>query len=50
LYADAWYNLGLSEQARGKNREAIKAFKETLSIDKNFTKAQKEIDAILKMK
>jgi len=50
LYADAWYNLGLSEQARGKNREAITAFKETLSIDKNFTKAQKEIDAILKMK
>ena len=50
LYADAWYNLGLSEQARGKNREAIKAFKETLNIDKNFTKAQKEIDAILKMK
>lgn len=49
-YADAWYNLGLSEQARGKNREAIKAFKETLAIDKNFTKAQKEIDAILKMK
>jgi tetratricopeptide (TPR) repeat protein len=50
LYADAWYNLGLSEQARGKNREAIKAFKEVLLLDKNFKKAQDEIDAILKMK
>jgi tetratricopeptide (TPR) repeat protein len=50
LYADAWYNLGLSEQARGRNREAIKAFKETLKIDQNFIKAQVEIDNILKMK
>jgi tetratricopeptide (TPR) repeat protein len=50
LYIDAWYNLGLSEQARGKNREAIKAFKEVLLLDKNFKKAQDEIDAILKMK
>jgi tetratricopeptide (TPR) repeat protein len=49
-YADAWYNLGLSEQARGKNREAIKAYKEVLLIDKNYKKAQVEIDAILKMK
>lgn len=49
-YADAWYNLGLSEQARGKNREALKAFKETLAIDKDFKKAQAEIDAILKLK
>jgi tetratricopeptide (TPR) repeat protein len=50
MYADAWYNLGLSEQARSKNREAIKAFKEALKIDKDYKKAQKEIDAILKMK
>lgn len=50
MYADAWYNLGLSEQARGKNREAIKAFKETLKIDPEFKKAQQEINAILKMK
>lgn len=50
FYADAWYNLGLSEQARGKNREAIKAFKETLAIDKDFKKAQTEIDAILNLK
>jgi tetratricopeptide (TPR) repeat protein len=50
LYTDAWYNLGLSEQARSKNREAIKAFKEALKIDKDYKKAQKEIDAILKMK
>jgi tetratricopeptide (TPR) repeat protein len=49
-YTDAWYNLGLSEQARGRNREAIKAFKETLKIDKDFKKAQTEIDNILKMK
>jgi len=49
-YADAWYNLGLSEQARGRNREALKAFKETLKIDPDFKKAQTEIDNILKMK
>lgn len=49
-YADAWYNLGLSEQTRGKNREAIKAYKEVLLIDKDYKKAQLEIDAILKMK
>lgn len=49
-YTDAWYNLGLSEQARGRNREAIKAFKETLKIDKDFKKAQTEMDNILKMK
>jgi tetratricopeptide (TPR) repeat protein len=49
-YADAWFNLGLSEQARGRNREALKAFKETLKIDKDFKKAQTEIDNILKMR
>lgn len=49
-YADAWFNLGLSEQARGKNREALKAFKEVLKIDPENKKAQKEIDNILKMK
>jgi tetratricopeptide (TPR) repeat protein len=48
-YADAWYNLGLSEQARRKNREAIKAFKEALKIDPEMHKAKKEIDAILKL-
>jgi tetratricopeptide (TPR) repeat protein len=50
LYVDAWYNLGLSEQVRGKNREAIAAFKETLALDKTHKKAQAEIDAILRMK
>lgn len=48
-YADAWYNLGLSEQARNKNREAIKAFKQALSFDPEMKKAKKEIDAILKL-
>jgi tetratricopeptide (TPR) repeat protein len=49
-YADAWYNLGLSEQARGRNREAIKAFKQALKIDPEYKKAQDEINSILKMK
>jgi len=49
-YLDAWYNLGLSEQARGRNKEAIKAYKEVLKLDENFEKAKKEIDNILKMK
>ncbi len=49
-YVEAWHNLGLSEQARGKNREAIKAFKEALKINPDFDKAQKEINNILKMK
>jgi tetratricopeptide (TPR) repeat protein len=48
-YADAWYNLGLSEQARNKNREAIKAFKEALKIEPEMKKAKQEIDAILKL-
>lgn len=42
-YADAWYNLGLSEQARGRNREALKAFKETLKIDKDFKKLNRKL-------
>jgi len=50
FYADAWYNLGLSEQALGKNREAIAAFKETLKINKDFKKAEIEINNILNMK
>jgi tetratricopeptide (TPR) repeat protein len=50
LYADAWFNLGLSEQSRGKNREAIKAFKEVLKIDPSNKKAEQEINRILKMK
>ena len=50
LYTDAWFNLGLSEQARGKNREALKAFKETLKIDPDYEKAGEEIKNILNMK
>ena len=50
LYTDAWFNLGLSEQKRNKNRQAIAAFKEVLKIDPTYKEAEKQINNILKMK
>jgi Tfp pilus assembly protein PilF len=49
-YLDAWYNLGLSERERGRNREAVVAHKEVLKIDPQFQNSIDEINEILGIK
>ena len=48
-YANAWYNLGLTQVAKKNNKKAIECFKNVLKIDPNFKEADEQIQLLLKI-
>ncbi|MEO0164820.1 MAG: tetratricopeptide repeat protein [candidate division WOR-3 bacterium] len=43
-----YYNLGIAQEALNNRDEAIKFFRQALSLDPNFTSAQEHLDKLIK--
>lgn len=48
-YADAWYNLGLSQVEKNNRNKAIECFKNVLKINPEYKGAQEQINDLLKL-
>lgn len=48
-YADAWYNLGLTQAQKKNNKKALECFKNVLKIDPNYKAAEEQIQLLLKI-
>jgi len=48
-YADAWYNLGLTQTKKKNKVKALECFKNVLKIDPNYKDADEQIKLLLKI-